>query len=182
MNAAAVGFWQPMAPYAIAPAPSGIEGESSQTVLLRGRAKLSPSSNPSPSGSIGKGGQVRCLGLSTLSAAIVGSARQARIACEISSPWNSFKWMFGKRSASGQRQCPCGQVAAVVWSCGQPARLSICPYVGASCPAGSTHPTFAKAGIRGVWGVWRSLSTLRPEGARCAGWFWAQCRRNCWIF
>ena len=40
-----------------------------------------------------------------------------------------------------QTQCvrptanPCGQVAAVVWSCGQVFDLSICPYVGASCPS-----------------------------------------------
>ena len=32
---------------------------------------------------------------------------------------SSFNRVFGKRSASGQRRDPCGQVTAVVWGCGQ---------------------------------------------------------------
>jgi hypothetical protein len=56
---------------------------------------------------------------------------------------------LNKKMDVWQTQCvrpaanPCGQVAAVVWACGQVFDLSICPYGGASCPSSRVLWAFA---------------------------------------
>lgn len=68
------------------------------------------------------------------------------------------KGLFGKRSASGRRRSPCGQLAAGMWACGQPSRV-----VHMSTCRGqlSIRQCLKDARSRGVGGV-------RASGTHCA--------------
>ncbi len=96
----------------------------------------------------------------------MGSARQARIACEIPLPCISFKWLFGKakpRQANGKTPVVKGGGRRVMWS-----SRAFCGLVHMSrrpppCPSGSTETLVAQAGIcrRGAGG----RASPGPRGA-----------------
>lgn len=128
MNTAAMCCCWHLAPYAMAPAPSGIVGIApSRDVILTAWAKLSPSSNPPPSRMQG------------------GTSPRTRFHL------NSFN-LVGQ-SPRWSACCPRGARQSPVWGMNAPEGLSTPLWCGqVHCPYGHA-PGALWSGFRGVWGV-----------------------------